>query len=118
METTKNQQVTGLVLGIISVFLPNISTVITNAVGDDEKALLGAGISTIVICLIALIVGIIGIVKSAGARKAATAAGEKKVVATIGLVASIVGTVYGAILFFSLGLCVTCVLCAAAAAMA
>ena len=114
METTKQKQITGLVLGAISVFLPNISNAIPT---DDPDTAIGGAIAIIIICLAAMICGIIGIIISAGARKEATAAGEKKVIGTIGLIASIVGTVYGAILFFVLGVCVACVVCLGAAAM-
>ena len=69
---------------------------------------------TLVITLVIMYVGIIGMIMSAGARKEATAAGEKKVLATIGLITSIVGTVESAIVFFSCGLCIACVACAAA----
>ncbi len=115
METTKNKQIVGLVLGAISVLLPNISNAIPT---DNPDTSVGAAIAIIIICLAAMICGIIGIIKSAGARKEATAAGEKKIIATIGLVLSIVGTIYGAILFFVLGVCVACVVCVGAAAAA
>ena len=118
MDTTKKQQVTGLVFGAISLLLPNISTAISKATSNNSDAALGGSIAVIIICLAALICGIIGIIKSAGARKAATAAGEKKIIGTIGLIVSIVGTVEGAILFFVLGVCIACVVCVGAAALA
>jgi len=114
METTKNKQITGLVFGGISLVLPNVANVI-NTSTDNTGATIAAIVAIIAICLAALICGIIGIVKSAGARKEATAAGEKKIIATIGLIASIVGTVYGAILFFTIGVCAACVVCGVAA---
>ena len=107
MDTTKSQQMTGLILGIISVALPIVAGIIDNA------SSIGVVVVVIIMCLAALVLGIIGIVKSAGAMKAAGAAGENKVVSIIGLIISIIGTVYSAIDFFAVGICVACVLCAA-----
>ena len=45
------------------------------------------------------------------------AAGEKKVLGIVGLVLSILGTVYSAFDFFFVGICATCTVCALAAAM-
>ena len=118
METTKSQQVQGLVFGAIALALPNLSTIISNATKNNSKAALGAGIAIIILCIASLVPGIIGILKSSAARKAATAAGEKKVIGTIGLIVSIVATVEAALVFFILGVCVACVACTAAAAMA
>ena len=117
METTKKQQTTGLIFGAISLVLPNISSIITNAMGDDFSGAVGALVAVVIISIAALVCGIIGIIKSAGARKAATEAGEKKVLGTVGLVLSIVGTVYGAIILL-VGLCAGCVVCAAASSLA
>ena len=115
METTKNKQLTAMIMGIASLVIPNIGTSITNAIDTSTNSgSLTAGIIVIVATLAAIIVGIIGMIMSAGARKEATAAGEKKVLATIGLITSIVGTVESAIVFFSCGLCIACVACAAA----
>ena len=114
METTKQQQTTGLIFGAISLVLPNISSIITNAMGDDFSGAVGALVAVVIIS-IATIVKII--FQSAGARKAATEAGEKKVLGTVGLVLSIVGTVYGAIILL-VGLCAGCVVCAAASSLA
>ena len=105
MDTTKQQQVTGLVFGAISLLLPNVSSIISRAT-SDTKAATGGAIAVIIISLAALILGIIGIIKSAGARKAATEAGEKKIIGTVGLIVSIVGTVYAALIFIILGVCV------------
>lgn len=118
METTKNKQIVALVLGIASLVIPNIGTSISNAVDTSTNdGSLTAGIIVIVATLAAIVVGIIGMIKSAGARKEAKAANEKQVLATIGLVTSIVGTVESAIVFFSCGLCIACVACAAAASV-
>ena len=119
METTKNKQIVAMVLGIASLVIPNIGTSIANAIDTStNEGSLTYGIIVIVATLAAIVVGIIGIIKSAGARKEAKAAGEKQVLATIGLVLSIVGTVESAILFFACGLCIACVACAAASTMA
>ena len=119
METTKNKQITALILGIASLVIPNNGSTITNAMDTSTNSgSMTAGIVIIVATLAAIVVGIIGIIKSAGARKEAKAAGEKQVLATIGLVLSIVGTVESAILFFACGLCIACVACAAASTMA
>ena len=118
METTKNKQITALILGIASLVIPNIGSTITNAMDTSTNSgSMTAGIVIIVATLAAIVVGIIGIIKSAGARKAATEAGEKKVLGTVGLVLSIVGTVYGAIILL-IGLCAGCVVCAAASSLA
>lgn len=115
METTKNKQIVALVLGVLSLVLPNITYAIPST--DNTNATVGAAIAIILINLAALICGIVGIVKSAGARKEAIAAGEQKTLATVGLITSIVGTVYGAILFFVIGVC-TCSIVACGAALA
>ena len=118
METTKNNQIVALVLGIASLVIPNVGTSISNAIDTSTNSgSLTAGIVVIVATLAAIVVGIIGLIKSAGARKEAKAAGEKQIFATIGLITSIVGTVESAIVFFSCGLCIACVACAAAASM-
>ncbi|MBR3700258.1 MAG: hypothetical protein IKM96_00810 [Clostridiales bacterium] len=118
METTKNKQITALILGIASLVIPNIGSTITNAMDTSTNSgSMSAGIVIIVATLAAIVVGIIGIIKSSGARKEAKAAGEKQVLATIGLITSIVGTVESAILFFACGLCIACVACAAASSM-
>ena len=118
METTKNKQLVAMILGIASLVIPNIGTTIAN--GIDTTTTEGSrtyGIIVIIATLAAIVVGIIGLIKSAGARKEAKAAGEKQILATIGLVTSIVGTVESAIVFFSCGLCIACVACAAAASV-
>ena len=118
METTKNKQMVAMILGIASLVIPNIGTSIANAFDTTtNEGSLTYGIIVIVATLAAIVVGIIGLIKSAGARKEAKAAGEKQVLATIGLITSIVGTVESAIVFFSCGLCIACVACAAAASM-
>ena len=118
METTKNKQMVAMILGIASLVIPNIGTSIANAFDTTtNEGSLTYGIIVIVSTLAAIVVGIIGLIKSAGARKEAKAAGEKQVLATIGLVTSIVGTVESAIVFFSCGLCIACVACAAAASV-
>ena len=110
METTKNNQIVALVLGIASLVIPNVGTSISNAIDTSTNSgSLTAGIVVIVATLAAIVVGIIGIIKASAARKEAKAAGEKQILATIGLVASIVGTVESAIVFFSCGLCIACV---------
>ena len=117
METTKNKQIVALILGIASLVIPNIGTSIANAFDTTtNEGSLTYGIVIIVATLAAIVVGVIGLIKSAGARKEAKAAGEKQILATIGLVTSIVGTVESAIVFFSCGLCIACVACAAASA--
>lgn len=119
METTKNKQIVAMVLGIASLVIPNLGTTISNAIDTSTNdGSLTAGIIVIVATLAAIVVGIIGMIKSAGARKEAKAAGEKQIFATIGLITSIVGTVESAIVFFSCGLCIACVACAAASAAA
>lgn len=115
MNTTKNQQFTGLILGIVSVGLPNVANAIPT---ENEDTAVISLIAIFGICVAALVCGIIGISKSAGARKAATEVGEPKVVGTIGLVVSVIGTVYAALIFFLVGVCVACVACAATAALA
>ena len=85
METTKQQQINGLIFGAISLLLPNVSSIISRATSDT---------------------------------KAATEAGEKKILGTVGLIVSIVGTVYAALIFIILGVCVACVVCVGAAALA
>ena len=100
METTKQQQTTGLIFGAISLVLPNLSSIITNAMGDDFSGAVGALVAVVIISI-----------------AAATEAGEKKVLGTVGLVLSIVGTVYGAIILL-IGLCAGCVVCAAASSLA
>ena len=118
METTKNKQMVAMILGIASLVIPNIGTSIANAIDtSSNEGSLTYGTIVIVATLAAIVVGIIGLIKSAGARKEAKAAGEKQVLATIGLITSIVGTVESAIVFFSCGLCIACVACAAAASM-
>ena len=118
METTKNKQMVAMILGIASLVIPNIGTSIANAIDtSSNEGSLTYGIIVIVATLAAIVVGIIGLIKSAGARKEAKAAGEKQVLATIGLITSIVGTVESAIVFFSCGLCIACVACAATASM-
>ena len=118
METTKNKQMVAMILGIASLVIPNIGTSIANAFDTTtNEGSLTYGIIVIVSTLAAIVVGIIGLIKSAGARKEAKAAGEKQILATIGLVTSIVGTVESAIVFFSCGLCIACVACAAAASV-
>ena len=118
METTKNKQLVAMILGIASLVIPNIGTSIANAFDTTtNEGSLTYGIIVIVSTLAAIVVGIIGLIKSAGARKEAKAAGEKQILATIGLVTSIVGTVESAIVFFSCGLCIACVACAAAASV-
>ena len=118
METTKNKQIVALVLGIASLVIPNIGTSISNAIDTSTNSgSLTAGIVVIVATLAAIVVGIIGIIKASAARKEAKAAGEKQILATIGLITSIVGTVESAIVFFSCGLCIACVACAAASTM-
>lgn len=104
-----------MILGIASLVIPNIGTSIANAFDTTtNEGSLTYGIIVIVSTLAAIVVGIIGLIKSAGARKEAKEAGEKQIFATIGLVTSIVGTVESAIVFFSCGLCIACVACAAA----
>ena len=118
METTKNKQMVAMILGIASLVSPNVGTSIANAIDtSSNEGSLTYGIIVIVATLAAIVVGIIGLIKSAGARKEAKAAGEKQVLATIGLITSIVGTVESAIVFFSCGLCIACVACAAASSM-
>ena len=118
METTKNKQIVAMVLGIASLVIPNIGTSISNAIDTSTNSgSLTAGIVVIVSTLAAIVVGIIGIIKASAARKEAKAAGEKQILATIGLITSIVGTVESAIVFFSCGLCIACVACAAASTM-
>ena len=118
METTKNKQLVAMILGIASLVIPNIGTTIANGIDTTTNdGSLTYGIIVIVATLAAIVVGIIGLIKSAGARKEAKAAGEKQILATIGLVTSIVGTVESAIVFFSCGLCIACVACAAAASV-
>ena len=118
METTKNKQMVAMILGIASLVIPNIGTSIANAFDTTtNEGSLTYGIIVIVSTLAAIVVGIIGLIKAAGARKEAKAAGEKQVLATIGLITSIVGTVESAIVFFSCGLCIACVACAAAASV-
>ena len=118
METTKNNQIVALVLGIASLVIPNVGTSISNAIDTSTNSgSLTAGIVVIVATLAAIVVGIIGIIKASAARKEAKAAGEKQIFATIGLITSIVGTVESAIVFFSCGLCIACVACAAASTM-
>lgn len=118
METTKNNQIVALVLGIASLVIPNVGTSISNAIDTSTNSgSLTAGIIVIVATLAAIVVGIIGIIKASAARKEAKAAGEKQILATIGLITSIVGTVESAIVFFSCGLCIACVACAAASTM-
>jgi hypothetical protein len=118
METTKNKQMVAMILGIASLVIPNIGTSIANAFDTTtNEGSLTYGIIVIVSTLAAIVVGIIGLIKSAGARKEAKAAGEKQIFATIGLVTSIVGTVESAIVFVSCGLCIACVACAAAASV-
>ena len=118
METTKNKQMVAMILGIASLVIPNIGTSIANAFDTTtNEGSLTYGIIVIVSTLAAIVVGIIGLIKSAGARKEAKEAGEKQIFATIGLVTSIVGTVESAIVFFSCGLCIACVACAAAASV-
>jgi hypothetical protein len=118
MNTTKNKQITALILGIASLVIPNIGSTITNAIDTSTNSgSMTAGIVIIIATLAAIVVGIIGIIKSAGARKEAKEAGEKQILATIGLVLSIVGTVESAIMFFACGLCIACVACAAASTM-
>jgi hypothetical protein len=118
METTKNNQIVALVLGIASLVIPNVGTSISNAIDTSTNSgSLTAGIVVIVATLAAIVVGIIGIIKASAARKEAKAAGEKQILATIGLITSIVGTVESAIVFFSCGLCIACVACAAASTM-
>jgi hypothetical protein len=114
METTKNKQIVAMVLGIASLVIPNIGTAISNAIDTSTNSgSLAAGIVVIIATLAAIVVGVIGLIKSAGARKEAKEAGEKQIFATIGLITSIVGTVESAIVFFSCGLCIACVACAA-----
>ena len=84
---------------------------------SDLDGSLAAGIVVIIATLAAIVVGIIGLIKSSGARKEAKEAGEKQIFATIGLITSIVGTVESAIVFFSCGLCIACVACAAASSV-
>ena len=118
METTKNNQIVALVLGIASLVIPNVGTSISNAIDTSTNSgSLTAGIVVIVATLAAIVVGIIGIIKASAVRKEAKAAGEKQILATIGLITSIVGTVESAIVFFSCGLCIACVACAAASTM-
>ena len=118
METTKNNQIVAMVLGIASLVIPNIGTAISNAIDTSTNdGSLAAGIVVIIATLAAIIVGIIGMIKSAGARKEAKEAGEKQILATVGLITSIVGTVESAIVFFSCGLCIACVACAAASSV-
>ena len=118
MNTTKNKQITALILGIASLVIPNIGSSITNAMDTSTNSgSMAAGIVIIVATLAAIVVGIIGMIKSAGARKEAKAAGEKQIFATIGLITSIVGTVESAIVFFSCGLCIACAACAFAASV-
>lgn len=115
MNTTKNQQITGLVLGGVSVVLTYVASAIANL---DSDGAIGIAITVIAMCLASLICGIIGIVKSAGAKKAAKEANEKSVIALIGLIVSIVGTVYAAIIFCAIGLVLACAACVLGAAMA
>ena len=118
METTKNKQIVAMVLGIASLVIPNIGTAISNAIDTSTNdGSLAAGIVVIIATLVAIVVGIIGLIKSSGARKEAKEAGEKQILATVGLITSIVGTVESAIVFFSCGLCIACVACAAASSM-
>ena len=118
METTKNKQIVAMILGIASLVIPNVGTSISNAIDTSTNSgSLTAGIVVIVATLAAIVVGIIGIIKASAARKEAKAAGEKQILATIGLITSIVGTVESAIVFFSCGLCIACVACAAASTM-
>ena len=118
MNTTKNKQITALILGIASLVIPNIGSSITNAMDTSTNSgSMAAGIVIIVATLAAIVVGIIGIIKASAARKEAKAAGEKQILATIGLITSIVGTVESAIVFFSCGLCIACAACAFAASV-
>ena len=72
MENTKNKQIVALVLGIVSFALPNVSSAIGNSVDTStSEGTLGFLIFSIIISLAALIVGIIGILKSSAARKEA-----------------------------------------------
>ncbi|MBQ1570760.1 MAG: hypothetical protein IIZ78_06535 [Clostridiales bacterium] len=118
MDTTKNKQIVAMVLGIASLVIPNIGTSIANAIDTStNEGSLTYGIIVIVATLAAIVVGIIGLIKSSGARKEAKAAGEKQIFATIGLITSIVGTVESAIVFFSCGLCIACAACAFASSV-
>ena len=106
-----------MVLGIASLVIPNIGSLIANTVDTStSEGTLTSGIIVIVATLVAIVVGIIGMIKSAGARKEAKAVGEKQTFATIGLITSIVGTAESAIVFFSCGLCIACAACACASA--
>ena len=116
MVTPKKDQITGLVFAIISLALPSIAAGMSDYVDEDTATALG--ISVIGLCVGALVCGIIGIAKSSKAKKLATEAGENKVIAIIGLVGSILGTVYAALIFFIIGLAIACAACAAAAVIA
>ena len=87
----------------------------TKAGLDAEKAvgtLVFLTIMSFIIYAAALILGIIGIITSSGASKEAKAAGEPKTIATIGLILSIVGTVFGGIGFLFCSTCLACTTCA------
>lgn len=76
METTKNKQIVAMVLGIASLVIPNIGTSIANTIDTStNEGSRTYGIIVIVATLAAIVVGIIGMIKSAGARKEAKAAG-------------------------------------------
>lgn len=116
MVTTKKDQITGLVFAIISLALPSIASGMSNYVDEDTTTVLGISITGL--CVAALVCGIIGIAKSSKAKKLATEAGENKVIAIIGLVGSILGTVFAALIFVFVGLVIACAACAAAAVIA
>lgn len=121
---TKGKQTQGLIFGIISLAAPTFGLIMNRVASNtavnaasklDDGGLKAAGALMLLGMLFyaaALAFGIVGIVTSAGASKAAAAAGEPKTIATIGLVLSIVGTVFGGITFLFCGLCSACVACA------
>jgi len=124
--TTKSKQTKGLIFGIISLVLPTLLSIISRAIqgglnttnpsmADAEKAvgtLVFLTIMSFVIYAAATILGIIGIITSSGASKEAKAAGEPKTLATVGLILSIVGTVFGGIGFLFCSTCLACTTCA------
>ena len=67
--------------------------------------------------IIALPLAIVGLVLSASAKKALTAAGQPAGAATAGFVVGIIAVVLTAITFFTCGLCTICATCAAAATL-
>ena len=109
MRTTLKEQIIGTVLGVLSLTVSQLSIIVSTVEPSEATT---SFIETTIICSLSVLCGIIGLVISAGARKAASQAGEMKFLATIGFIISIVGIAYSVYTFFILGVLVSGVLLA------